>query len=79
MEETKRYFEGLGVLGCIVVFVVAVGLVIFEGWLLSALWNWIAPMFWAGAPVLDTCKGLGIMLILDFVGSLLFRRRDDAD
>lgn len=79
MEETKRYFEGLGVLGCIVVFVVAVGLVIFEGWLLSALWNWIAPMFWAGAPVLDTWKGLGIMLILDFVGSLLFRRRNDAD
>jgi len=60
-------------IGCIVVIALIAGLLILEGWVASLLWNWIAPIFWSSAPVLTTWKALGIMFVLDIIGTCLFK------
>ena len=60
-------------IGCFFAIVLITGLLILEGWVASLLWNWIAPIFWSSAPVLTTWQTLGIMFVLDIIGTLLFK------
>lgn len=60
-------------IGCLIAIALIVGLLILEGWVAAFLWNWIAPIFWSSAPILTTWQALGIMFVLDIIGTLLFK------
>ena len=60
-------------IGCLIAIALIAGLLILEGWIAAFLWNWIAPIFWSSAPVLTTWQALGIMFVLDIIGTLLFK------
>ena len=60
-------------IGCVAIIILAIGVLILEGWIASLLWNWIVPTFWSSAPILNTWQALGAMIVLDIVGCLLFR------
>lgn len=62
-------------IGCVAAIVIVIGLVLFEGWAVAAIWNWIAPMFWQSAPVLNTWTAIGVMAVLSIIGGLLFPKR----
>ena len=55
---TKRTINNISViLACI-------GVIFFSGWIFSLLWNWLAPLFWGGAPELNLWQGTGIIAFL---------------
>lgn len=71
MDKTERKVAmnwGVPIIGCIAIVVVAlaVGALMFWG-----LWNWIAPVFWAGAPHLSIWQALGAWLLLSAIGGCL--------
>lgn len=39
----------------------------FEAWIIMMLWNWIVPMFWASAPILNFWLTLGIMMLCNLL------------
>ena len=59
-------------IGCIIALVVIIGLAAFEGWIVSLLWNWLAPLFWTNAPVLGIWEAFGILFLLNLIGRMVF-------
>ena len=55
--------------GCIVVIVILVVLSFLEAWVVQLLWNWLAPIFWAAAPILTYWQAFGVCILLSIIGS----------
>ena len=55
--------------GCIVVIVILVVLSFLEAWVVQLLWNWLAPIFWATAPILTYWQAFGVCILLSIIGS----------
>ena len=55
----------------LICFLLEIAVFFFWGWILSALWNWLAPMFWVGAPILSVLEGTGIVLFLVVIKTLI--------
>ena len=55
--------------GCIVVIVILVILSFLEAWVVQLLWNWLAPIFWATAPILTYWQAFGACILLSIIGS----------
>ena len=53
----------------LITIVVVILLSLFTGWIFMLLWNWLAPIFWTAAPILTYWQAMGIMLILNIIGS----------
>ncbi len=58
--------------GCLVALFFIAVLAIFEGWIFMLLWNWLVPMFWTTAPILNIWQSVGILFLLNIVGKLFF-------
>lgn len=59
-------------IGCLGVAIFIFVLACFEGWIISLLWNWIAPIFWVSAPVISIWQAIGIMVLINLIGRLIF-------
>lgn len=59
-------------IGCIIALVIIIGLAALKGWIVSLLWNWLAPMFWTNAPVLGIWEAFGILFLLNLIGRVFF-------
>lgn len=57
----------VGCLFCILVIVFN----LIEGLLLMALWNYIAPVFWASAPTLTFFQSICAILLINLIGSIV--------
>ena len=55
--------------GCIVIMVILVILSFLEAWIVQLLWNWLAPIFWATAPILTYWQAFGVCILLSIIGS----------
>ena len=66
--------DGLGF--SIFVLLVLFVLACIGGWIFMLLWNWIAPLFWIGAPVLTFWQGVGVVVLLKIIGTLLSPSKD---
>ena len=42
-----------------------------EGYVLMLLWNWIAPLFWSAAPELTFWQCIGIIILINLIGSII--------
>ena len=51
----------------LLVILACIGVIFLSGWIFSLLWNWLAPLFWAGAPELNLWHGMGIIAFLRFL------------
>lgn len=60
--------EGLG--SCFFALIVIVLLSFLEAWVLMLLWNWIAPIFWAAAPILTFWQAYGAMVLIQIIAGL---------
>ncbi len=69
--------RSLSTRGCVIfvimLILLIVGAVCLEVFALMLLWNWLAPLFWANAPVLTFLQTLGIAILLNIIGGLLFK------
>lgn len=50
-----------------IVLALAFAFAAFEAWIIMMLWNWIVPMFWASAPILNFWLTLGIMMLCNLL------------
>ena len=55
--------------GCIVIIIILVVLSFLEAWVVQLLWNWLAPIFWATAPILTYWQAFGVCILLSIIGS----------
>ena len=55
---------------CFVALIVIVLLSFLEAWVLMLLWNWIAPIFWAAAPILTFWQAYGAMVLIQIIAGL---------
>ena len=60
--------ESLG--SCFFALIVIVLLSFLEAWVLMLLWNWIAPIFWAAAPILTFWQAYGAMVLIQIIAGL---------
>ena len=61
-------------IGCIVIMIGLVALAAFEGWIVSLLWNWLAPLFWSNAPILTIWQAWGVLMLINIVFSLFKKK-----
>ena len=64
-----KYF----IVGCIIATLVLVLMAAVEGLIVSLLWNWIAPLFWSGAPILTIWQGFGLLLLINLLFSWIIK------
>lgn len=58
----------------IILFIFLAAIIILgESYIFMYLWNWIAPLFWLSAPILTFRQAIGVVLLFDIIGGLLFR------
>lgn len=67
-------YKEMGCGTCIVAIFVLIAIWFVCGWLLSIIWNAIIPELWIDAPHINTLQMTGIIFIISFVGSLLFKK-----
>ena len=60
--------------GCLAVFIIVLAFSAFEAWIIMLLWNWIAPLFWAGAPILNFWQTWGILFLINLIVNM-FRKK----
>lgn len=70
LKNNKIMKEAL--FGCLVALFFIALLAIFGGWIFMLLWNWLVPMFWTTAPILNIWQSVGILFLLNIVGKLFF-------
>lgn len=58
--------------GCLIALIIIVGVAAFEGWIVSLLWNWLAPLFWTNVPVIGVWQAFGILLLINIIGRIFF-------
>ena len=58
----------------VMLFIVGVIVIIaccaLSGWIVSLLWNWLAPLFWSSAPILTVWQAFGILLLLNIIANI---------
>ena len=54
---------------CIIIMVIIVASSFLEAWIVQLLWNWLAPTFWATAPILTYWQAFGVCILLSIIGS----------
>lgn len=42
--------------------------------LLMLLWNWLIPIFWIHAPILNFWQSFGIVILLGLIGQIISRQ-----
>ncbi len=42
--------------------------------LLMILWNWLIPIFWINAPILNFWQSFGIVILLGLIGQIISRQ-----
>ena len=57
-------------MGCIIAIIV-IAAFFLEGYVLMLLWNWLAPLFWSAAPILCFWECIGIILLINLIGSII--------
>ena len=57
-------------IGCIVAIIV-ITVFFFESYVLMLLWNWLAPLFWSAAPELTFLQCIGIIVLINLIGSII--------
>jgi len=62
-------YDDLGFGGCIVVIIIVALFSFLEAWVVQLLWNWLAPIFWAAAPILTYWQAFGVCILLSIIGS----------
>lgn len=58
-----------GLAGCLVAMVLVAAFTFLEAWVVQALWNWLAPLFWSAAPIITYWQSFGICVLLSIIGS----------
>ena len=61
--------SNISISGCIIIMVILVVLSFLEAWIVQLLWNWLAPIFWATAPILTYWQAFGVCILLSIIGS----------
>ena len=61
---------GYSLSSCFFALIVIVLLSFLEAWVLMLLWNWIAPIFWAAAPILTFWQAYGAMVLIQIIAGL---------
>ena len=64
----------------VIVFIIFFAFLFFmilcaEIYIFMLLWNWLTPLFWNNAPMLTFWQTLGIILLLDIIGGILFKNK----
>ena len=57
-------------MGCLISILIVVGFFV-ESYVLMILWNWLAPLFWSAAPELTFLQCIGIILLINLIGSII--------
>lgn len=78
-ELFETYSFGVALLACIVVLVIAAslafGILCFEAWILTLLWNAVVLSLWVGAPPLTFWLAFGLLLICNILFKSVSRSR----
>jgi len=57
-------------IGCLICIVVIASFFL-ESYVLMLLWNWLAPLFWSEAPILGFWECIGIIVLINLIGSII--------
>ena len=63
MDIFKKFFTSVFAL-FILAFIMAPIVSLILAFIFMLLWNWLAPLFWAAAPVLGYWESVGVMLFI---------------
>lgn len=61
----------------LVATIVVLGLGALGAWIVMLLWNWVAPLFWCGAPILGFWQTWGALILLSIIGSFFRRGKNE--
>lgn len=64
------YDTSSSVIGCLFIIILCVIFGAFSGWIFMLLWNWLAPLFWASAPILTFWQAWGVCILISWISSL---------
>ena len=56
--------------GCLFLILVIM-LFMVESYILMLLWNWLIPLFWINAPILDFFQCMGVIVLINIIGSIV--------
>ena len=56
-------------INCIGIMAILVVVSFLEALVVQLLWNWLAPIFWATAPILTYWQAFGACILLSIIGS----------
>ena len=56
--------------GCLI-SILRIAAFFLEGYVFMLLWNWLVPLFWSAAPILGFWECIGIILLINLIGSIL--------
>lgn len=59
---------------CIGALLVTIFFVWLQTVVVQYLWNWLVPLLWKTAPILDFWQTFGILVLLNIIGGILFKR-----
>ena len=60
--------------GCILIILLYIVFGALGGFIFMLLWNWLMPLFWANAPILNFLEACGVCILLSWISSL-FRNK----
>lgn len=56
--------------GCLISILI-IAAFFLESYVLMLLWNWLAPLFWSAAPEITFWQCIGIILLINLIGSII--------
>ena len=56
--------------GCILIILLYIVFGAFGGFIFMLLWNWLMPLFWNNAPILNFWEACGVYMLISWIGSL---------
>jgi hypothetical protein len=56
--------------GCLIC-IILIATFCFESYVLMILWNWLSPLFWSTAPTLGFWECVGIISLINLIGSII--------
>jgi len=56
--------------GCLIGILI-IAAFFLESYVLMLLWNWLAPLFWSTAPEITFWQCIGIILLINLIGSII--------
>ena len=72
----KKFILYTIILALIVLFFISCILAL-EVFIFMLLWNWLVPLFWAGAPILGFWQSLGVWVFLSIIAGLFKSGKND--